>query len=63
VPDSNASIGMVALSVSISAISSPVRTLSPSFLSHLTTVPSVIVSDNWGIVISAAMRVSPAPSS
>ena len=41
---SNASISMVALSVSISAIVSPALTLSPSFLSHFTTVPSVIVS-------------------
>ena len=55
VPLSNASIAMTALSVSTSAISSPALTLSPSFLCHLTTVPSVIVSDSCGIVISAGM--------
>src|SRR5215208_5872804 len=56
VPDSYASIGMVALSVSTSAISSPARTLSPSFLCHLTTVPSVMVSESWGMVIWAGME-------
>ena len=57
VPDSNASISIVALSVSISAMMSPALTLSPSFLSHFTTVPSVIVSLCWGMVISAGMGI------
>src|SRR5262249_54414337 len=48
--------GMTALSVSTSAISSPAETLSPSFLCHFTTFPSVIVSLNCGMVISAGME-------
>src|SRR5687768_14172680 len=48
-------MGMTALSVSTSAISSPALILSPSFLCHLTRVPSLIVSDSCGIVISAGM--------
>src|SRR6476646_5447455 len=48
---------MVALSVSTSAISSPALTRSPSFLYHFTTVPSVIVSESWGMVISAGIRL------
>jgi hypothetical protein len=59
-PPSKVSIGIVALSVSISAISSPALTLSPSFLSHLTRVPSVIVSESCGIVSSAGMESLPA---
>src|SRR5207245_10244419 len=55
VPDSKDSMGMVALSVSMSAISSPALTRSPSFLFHLMTVPSVIVSESWGMVISKGM--------
>src|SRR6476661_8732003 len=51
-------MGIVALSVSTSANSSPARTLSPSFLCHLTTVPSVMVSESWGMVICAGMRTS-----
>ena len=40
---------MVALSVSISAITSPAETLSPFFFFHETSVPSVIVSLSLGI--------------
>src|SRR5947209_16487566 len=40
---------MVALSVSISAITSPGLTLSPSFLSHLARLPFSIVGDSAGI--------------
>ena len=57
VPASDASYGMVALSVSTSTSSSPLLTLSPSCLCHFTTVPSVIVSESWGMVISAGIRV------
>ena len=39
VPSSTASTSMVALSVSISAITSPATTLSPSFFSHLESCP------------------------
>ncbi len=56
IPSSNASIAMVALSVSISAISSPISTSSPTCLSHLTTVPSVMVSESFGISILIAME-------
>ena len=50
-PSSTASTSMVALSVSISARTSPDTTLSPSFLSHATKLPSVIVGDKAGISI------------
>ena len=47
---------MVALSVSISAISSPDFTVSPTFLCHLAITPSVIVSLIFGIrTISAIL--------
>src|SRR4051794_20096495 len=57
VPASKASISIVALSVSISAMISPALILSPSFLSHFTTVPSVMVSDCWGIVMGVGIEV------
>jgi hypothetical protein len=41
-----ASISMLALSVSISARTSPCLTASPSFLVHLTMVPSSIVGES-----------------
>ena len=40
---------MVALSVSISAITSPDLTASPSFLSHLARLPFSIVGESAGI--------------
>ena len=52
VPSSNASISIVALSVSTSARMSPISILSPAFFSHLTSVPSFMVSLNFGIVMS-----------
>ena len=55
VPSSNASISIVALSVSISASTSPISTLSPTCLCHLITVPSVMVSESLGISILMAM--------
>ena len=48
-PSSTASTSMVALSVSISAITSPALTVSPSFFSHLETLPSVMVGERAGI--------------
>src|SRR5690606_38747563 len=51
VPSSTASTSMVALSVSISAITSPGATLSPSFLSHLVRLPSSMVGERAGIKI------------
>src|SRR3954464_3551460 len=51
VPSSTASTSMVALSVSISAITSPDFTASPSCFSHLASLPSVIVGDSAGIRI------------
>ena len=41
---------MVALSVSMSAITCPEATLSPTLTCHLTTVPCSIVSERRGIV-------------
>ena len=58
VPSSTASTSMVALSVSISAITSPDLTLSPSFLSHLARLPFSIVGDNAGIRILIGMCLS-----
>ena len=49
VPSSTASTSMVALSVSISAITSPDLTASPSFLSHLARLPFSIVGERAGI--------------
>src|SRR5215470_17720808 len=55
-PSSTASTSMVALSVSISAITSPDLTASPSFLSHLARLPRSIVGDSAGIKISVGMN-------
>src|SRR3954465_7503043 len=49
VPSSTASTSIVALSVSISAITSPGFTFSPSFFSHLARMPFSIVGDSAGI--------------
>src|SRR6201993_652910 len=46
---------MVALSVSTSARTSPTATLSPTFLTHRSRVPSVIVSLSFGISIVIGM--------
>ncbi len=59
VPSSTASTSMVALSVSISAITSPAATLSPSFFSHLETLPSSIVGESAGIRISIGIFALP----
>ena len=57
VPSSTASNSIVALSVSISAMMSPERTVSPTLISHLASVPSSIVGDSAGILISIAMEL------
>ena len=49
VPSSMASISIVALSVSISASTSPDFTLSPSFFSHLASLPFSIVGERAGM--------------
>jgi hypothetical protein len=49
VPSSTASTSMVALSVSISAMTSPAFTASPSFFIHLARLPFSIVGDSAGI--------------
>src|SRR6266849_4541513 len=49
VPSSTASTSMVALSVSISAMTSPDLIASPSFLCHLARLPFSIVGDSAGI--------------
>ena len=46
---------MVALSVSISATTSPAEISSPSALSHLANLPSVMVGERAGISISMGM--------
>ena len=55
VPSLKDSNSIVALSVSISARISPSLILSPTFLSHVATVPSVIVSLKRGIVTFIAI--------
>ena len=55
VPSSIASYSIVALSVSISAITSPGLTLSPSFLSHLARLPFSIVGDSAGMRMLTGM--------
>src|SRR6266851_1266696 len=54
-PSSTASTSMVALSVSISASTSPDFTFSPTALTHLAILPSVIVGDRAGIRISTGI--------
>ena len=58
-PSSTASNSIVALSVSISARMSPDFTSSPSFTSHLASVPSSMVGDKAGILSSIGMRICP----
>ena len=58
-PSSMASTSIVALSVSISAMTSPERTASPSATSQRANVPSVIVGERAGIKISIAMIIDP----
>ena len=55
VPSSAASTSIVALSVSISAMTSPDLTVSPSFLSHLARLPFSIVGDSAGMRTSVGM--------
>src|SRR4029077_12708683 len=52
-PSASDSRSNVALSDSTSAITSPFLTASPVFFFHSTTVPSSIVSESLGILISA----------
>jgi hypothetical protein len=54
VPSSIASNSIVALSVSISASTVPEVTVSPSFTSHLASVPSSMVGDKAGISVRSA---------
>ena len=58
VPSSTASTSMVALSVSISAMTSPDLTASPSFFSHLARLPFSMVGESAGISISIGMNAS-----
>ena len=55
-PSSTASTSMVALSVSISAITWPASTVSPSLTSHLASVPSSMVGDRAGMRMSITAR-------
>jgi hypothetical protein len=55
-PSSTASNSIVALSVSISAITSPEETVSPSFTSHFAIVPSSMVGESAGMSSSVAIR-------
>ena len=53
---------MVALSVSISAMTSPALTVSPSFLSHLARLPFSIVGESAGIRMLVGIGYSPTDS-
>ena len=55
-PSSTASTSIVALSVSISARMVPDFTTSPSFTSHLASLPSSMVGESAGIRISVLIR-------
>src|SRR5712671_4911849 len=61
-PSSTASTSIVALSVSISASTSPARTGSPTFLTQRAILPSVIVGDSAGISTSLAIPSSASPA-
>ena len=58
-PSSTASTSMVALSVSISAITSPLRTASPTATFQVASVPVSMVGDRAGIRISIAISKPP----
>ena len=58
VPSSKAWSSIVALSVSMSASTSPDDTLSPTLTFHLTTVPCSMVSDKRGMVTGIGMTNS-----
>src|SRR5690606_15386297 len=58
-PSSTASTSMVALSVSISAMTSPALTTSPSLIRQEAKVPSVMVGDKAGINILIDIYSSP----
>ena len=62
VPSSIASYSIVALSVSISAMTSPGLTLSPSFLSHLARLPFSMVGDSAGMRMLTGITDSAASS-
>ncbi|MCY1453924.1 hypothetical protein D9M71_709500 [compost metagenome] len=57
-PSSTASTSIVALSVSISAITWPADTVSPALICHLVSVPSSIVGDSAGIRMSVTDQAS-----
>ena len=61
-PSSMASTSMVALSVSISAITSPDCTISPIAIVHFATVPDVMVGDRAGMVTLTDMAYPLNPS-
>ena len=56
-PSSMASTSIVALSVSISAMTSPVLTASPSLFSHLARLPFSIVGDSAGMSTWIGMAI------
>ena len=59
VPSSMLSTSIVALSVSISASTSPDLTVSPTLTSHFDSVPVSIVGDSAGMVMSMGILGSP----
>src|SRR5688572_16731191 len=61
-PSSTASTSIVALSVSISAMTSPALISWPSLTSHLASVPSSMVGDSAGIRTCVGMTMVPPAS-
>ena len=59
VPSSYDFIGIVALSVSMSASTSPSLTVSPTFFSHWAMTPVSIVGLSFGIVTSIGTSILP----
>src|SRR5215813_1403765 len=59
VPSSTASTSMVALSVSISQITCPAFTTSPTLTCHFASLPSVMVGDRAGIRTGIDMASGP----
>src|SRR5712691_12241560 len=58
-PEANASRSMTALSVSISASTSPLSTRSPSAFRHFTTTPSSMESVSFGMITRLAIPLGP----
>src|SRR3990167_1588998 len=57
-PSQNASTSMIALTVSNVEMTVPRSMRSPTFFSHVTSVPSVMVSESLGILITKGSAIN-----